>query len=297
VLAVFIAGLALPALHSSGHYSQLGNASSYSPERAALFAHFSNAAYCSSASLANWSCAPCLAADPAFRAKVFGNASTATQCFVGMAPGNDIVVAFRGTDCGDPHAPGNTCWQNWVTNLNFPKSTAYPKCDGCEVHSGFYQAWLSVKEAVVAEVKRLHEHRPSARIFVTGHSMGGSVGEHCAAELGASRESLGYPVDGVYTYGSPRVGNSQFARFYGEVTRVSWRVTHWRDLVPHLPPSDFGFQHTATEVFYVEDGSSYTICDSSGEDPKCSMEHDLYSVEDHYHYMQPPLTNEISLCP
>jgi len=77
---------------------------------------------------------------------------------------------------------------------------------------------------------------PAPQVFVTGHSLGAAVAVHCAAELGASSHSLGYPIDGVYTYGQPRVGNQAFADFYMVGTQVSWRVTHHRDPVPHLPP-------------------------------------------------------------
>lgn len=268
-------------------YSQQGSASTYLASRAILFAHFSNAAYCSASSIADWSCGPCKLADPDFQAKVFTSDKTGMQAFVGKAPHNDIVVSFR----------GSSNFENWVANLDFPKTKAYPKCDGCRVHEGFYNAWLSVMDGVVAEVTRLHTSNPSSRIFVTGHSLGGAVAAHCAAELGASRHSLGYPIDGVYTYGQPRVGNSHFASFYEEGTRVSWRVTHWKDVVPHLPPSALYFQHTSTEVHYVEDGSSYVVCDGSGEDPKCANQHLLYSVDDHHHYMIPPLANQIDTCP
>ena len=52
-----------------------------------------------------------------------------------------------------------------------------------------------------------------------------------AVELGASAHSLGLPIDAVYTYGQPRVGNDAFADFYMTGTRVSWRLTH------HVPSS------------------------------------------------------------
>ena len=260
----------------------------YRPDRATLFAHFSNVAYCSPSSIADWSCGPCRTADPAFKAKVFlSNRSGLMQAFVGKAPNNDIVVAFRGThDLLD-----------WIYNLNFPEVAEYPKCDGCKVHRGFYEAWQSVQDGVVSEVRRLHTASPEARIFVTGHSLGGAVAAHCAAELGASSHSIGYPISGVYTFGQPRVGNAAFAAFYGQGTHVSWRLTHWRDPVPHLPPMAFGFRHLATEVYYTQDNANFTVCDGSGEDPRCSDSHHFdVNVEDHHHYVQPPLRNEIDAC-
>jgi hypothetical protein len=248
---------------------------SYSPSRALLFAHFSNAAYCSAANISYWDCAPCRAADKDFVvSKVVSGGGM--QGFVGQAPGNDIVVSFRGSD--------NI--RNWIDNIDITKTDAYPKCDGCRVHTGFYKAWNSVKDDVVKEVQRLHEANSSANIFVTGHSLGAAVAALCAVELGASSQSLSFPIAGVYTYGEPRVGNDQFAKFYMTGTQVSWRVTHWRDIVPHLPPEAFGFHHTATEVWYTEDQKNYTVCDGSGEDPTCADQlFEAVSIDDHLQYM------------
>jgi hypothetical protein len=113
-------------------------------------------------------------------------------------------------------------------------------------------------------------------------ALGAAVAALCAVELGASSQSLGFPIAGVYTYGEPRVGNDQFAKFYMTGTQVSWRVTHWRDIVPHLPPEAFGFHHTATEVWYTEDQKNYTVCDGSGEDPTCADQlFEAVSIDDH----------------
>jgi predicted lipase len=69
-----------------------------------------------------------------------------------------------------------------------------------------------------------------------------------------------------YTFGSPRVGNNKFSQFFSTIIGNSFRVVHYRDIVPHLPPKDLGFHHISREVFYAEDNSSYTVCDSTGED-------------------------------
>ena len=41
---------------------------------------------------------------------------------------------------------------------------------------------------------------------------------------------------------------------------VSWRLTHWKDPVPHLPLEGMGFRHISTEVFYTQDSKNFTIC-------------------------------------
>lgn len=258
-------------------------ADKYEESRALAFLHFSSAAYCNEDVIADWSCASCKSADSTFSSKVITDKKTKTQVFVGRTRGEkteNIVVSFRGSS----NIP------NWISNLNFPKEKQYPKCNGCKVHRGFYKAWDSVRERVVAEVKRLHKEEPNAQIFLTGHSLGAALAVLCAAELGASARSLGFPIEGVYTFGEPRVGNKAFHDFYNLGTKVSWRVTHWKDPVPTLPPTILGFHHISNEIFYNKDSTKYTQCDGSGEDRSCSKP--LIAnlrIADHLKYLGMPL--------
>ena len=257
------------------------NATFFSPVRAKIFAYFSQAAYCSSSSLKAWNCTPCEQPEiTGFSvSRVVIGVKSQTQAFVG-SDADDIVVSFRGTDN----------LENWIKNLDFPKVTSYPKCPTCKVHAGFWSAWLELQTEILEEVEYLAKLKPKAKIFVTGHSLGGALAALCAAELGAAEHSLGLPIEGVYTYGQPRVGNTAFHDFYGLGEKVSWRITHWRDIVPHLPFESWGFQHTSTEVFYTENNAQWLICDSTGEDGNCSDQFDFFSVEDHRHYVNVSIT-------
>ena len=62
-------------------------------------------------------------------------------------------------------------------------------------------------------------------------------------------------------------------------------MVHNRDIVPHVPFEAMGFTHIANEVLYDEGMAKYTICDDTGEDPKCSDRFDPdYSFADHDSY-------------
>ena len=64
-----------------------------------------------------------------------------------------------------------------------------------------------------------------------------------------------------------------------------WRLTHYRDPVPHLAPLGlFDYRHTSTEVFYNEANTHYKVCDGSGEDPRCSDQILDVLLTDHWHY-------------
>jgi hypothetical protein len=73
----------------------------------------------------------------------------------------------------------------------------------------------------------------------------------------------------------------------------SYRVTHNADIVPHVPPEDFGYTHATEEVWYVEDQSTYTACSvKNGEDAKCSDSIALpTSISDHLNYVGIPISN------
>lgn len=40
----------------------------------------------------------------------------------------------------------------------------------------------------------------------------------------------------LFTAGSPRVGNADYATWAKQVLYENWRMTHYRDPVVHLPP-------------------------------------------------------------
>lgn len=76
--------------------------------------------------------------------------------------------------------------------------------------------------------------------MVTGHSLGGSLAILAAADLAKSHK-----IDQVYTFGQPRVGNAAFATYYQNLVPNTFRLIDYADIVPHVPPSAFGFQHNS----------------------------------------------------
>merc|ERR1712146_444070 len=136
---------------------------------------------------------------------------------------------------------------------------------------GLRRGLTALQKPVVAELARLRTQYPSATLFVTGHSLGAAVALIAAYSL---HFDLGFEVGGAYTYGSPRVGNQQLTSFIGGKSAPAgfptWRITHGRDPVPHLPPRWVGFEHVSTEVFLPFDNRSHVVCDGSGEDKNCS---------------------------
>lgn len=92
-------------------------------------------------------------------------------------------------------------------------------------------------------------------------------------------------VDNMINFGQPRVGDDDYAAFTDSIWKSQWRMTHNKDIIVHLPPSDwpFNFYHQSTEVYEDKNGN-YKIC-GPGEDPTCADSHTFYSLTDHLRYM------------
>jgi hypothetical protein len=134
------------------------------------------------------------------------------QCaIINSLPGNEkrfSVLVFRGTQ-------GTIA--NWLFNLITTLAT-WPS-GGC-VHNGFKLLILEVWEEIQQQLDAL-----PTPVYYTGHSLGGAL-----AVLAAS---LKKPV-GVYTFGSPRIGNGDFVASAKDID--IYRVVNPRDIVVGVPP-------------------------------------------------------------
>jgi predicted lipase len=179
-----------------------------------------------------------------------------------------IYVTFRGSES----------IQNWISNLD-AILTSYPLCNGCEVHKGFYTAEQAVFPAVLSQVNALTAKYPSYSVIVTGHSLGAALATLTAMDLLANK------VKNVrlFNYGSPRVGNTDFATYTSTVLVDRNRVTHHKDMVPHAPMHE-RFTHISGEFYEPDDTITLNTC-SGFEDPNCSYQWHITSIDDHLWYL------------
>lgn len=54
-----------------------------------------------------------------------------------------------------------------------------------------------------------------------------------------------------YTYGSPRVGDASLSTYITNQPGGNFRVTHYNDPVPRLPPQLLGYAHISPE-YYID---------------------------------------------
>ena len=141
-----------------------------------------------------------------------------------MQNASALVIAFRGTK--EP--------TDFLTDALF---ALLPISALESVHAGF---WLSI-ESAYTELRQHAEAAGSRRIWLTGHSLGGALATVLAYRL----QRDGIRVQGVYTYGSPRVGSSTFALSYGLLfaDRPTQRWVDVNDPVALVPTPAMGYAH------------------------------------------------------
>lgn len=251
--------------------------SEYNESTALYLAYVTSVSYCSQGNIQDWSCSPCALVAPLSPIHVVEDRGDNFQGLVGYsATHHAVIVAFR----------GSMDVVNWIDNMTFVKKKGYAKFPQVRVHEGFYWAYQSVEAQVLAATRTMLAQHPEAKLWITGHSLGGAVAALCAFEMQLLQD---IPVDVVYTFGEPRVGNLDFAKLLnGAISRV-YRVTHHRDIVPHLPPRWLGFVHSTQEIYYDEFSMNYAQCSrSDGEDPTCSNTCSPFmcnSIVDHLTYL------------
>lgn len=186
--------------------------------------------------------------------KLFDRAGT--QCFVA---GNDrlAVVAFRGTESG---ARSLKDIRQIVLDIEDDKRfLRTPFAPGGSIHRGFDGAVRAVWDdaggarGLKSHLTGLAENRA---VWFTGHSLG-AANATVAAILSARS---GMRVGGLYTYGSPRVGDAEFAErfrdlFPGGGGPEHHRFVNERDIVTRVPPEPFGYRHVGAAHHIASDGA------------------------------------------
>ncbi|KAJ7563420.1 hypothetical protein O6H91_03G109400 [Diphasiastrum complanatum] len=112
-------------------------------------------------------------------------------------------------------------------------------------------------DKLTAAIKRLLTSHKDAKIFITGHSLGGALATVFTAMLYIYKEdAIAERISAVYTFGQPRVGNEKFANYMeGKLNTPVYRyfrVVYSDDIVARIPFDDehFQFQHFGKCFYY-----------------------------------------------
>jgi triacylglycerol lipase len=155
-----------------------------------------------------------------------------TECYIAWDT-DFVIVAFRGTEPNE--------WEDVLTD---GKVRLVPWHAG-KVHRGFKEALEDIWTPLEAELKIV---APGRTVWFCGHSLGAAL-----ATLAADR----YPhTKGVCTFGCPRVGDHTFgAAFHATLKDRTVRYVNHHDVVTHVPPPLFGYEHVELRRFIAPDGT------------------------------------------
>jgi pimeloyl-ACP methyl ester carboxylesterase len=161
-----------------------------------------------------------------------------TQCYVAN---NDqfAIVAFRGSEIWKKE--GSFDLNKVIADLKADvdiRLADWPS--GGKVHRGFKEALEEVWFDLLPYIKKLDDK--GCKIWITGHSLGAALATLCANRYGK--------VQGVYSFGSPRVGNDVFKE---KLDVKIYRVVNNDDIVARVPPPG-AYVHVGELKFIDSDG-------------------------------------------
>ncbi|XP_051912743.1 uncharacterized protein LOC127595089 [Hippocampus zosterae] len=220
---------------------------SYSEDLARTVAQLGALAHCSPEVISAWSCPLCKKL-PLTNPQPFGLPDFNLSGYTGTM-GTRLFLLFRGTE------PESVI--NWIEDLTF-EMVAYPHCEGCRVHAGFFASFKALRGQYFDRVQQAVS--AGKEVVVGGRSMGAALAVFAVLDLART-----FPehVRVSYNMGCPRLGNQQFADWASKQLQI-YRLVHWNDIVPHLPPRTLNYRHISREVFYDEPMANFSLCNDSG---------------------------------
>jgi triacylglycerol lipase len=120
---------------------------------------------------------------------------------------------------------------------------------GGEIHAGFVKAADSVFLDIVCVLNEFCDKGQS--VWFTGHSLGGALATLTTARLIAN----GITVNGLYTFGQPRVGDEGFAYHFNSNFSPYFRIVNDGDVVSRVPTSQMGFSHAGDFYYLTAEGA------------------------------------------
>lgn len=122
---------------------------------------------------------------------------------------------------------------------------------------------LLAYDDITKQVALLLHDNPKAKLFITGHSLGGALATLYATMLNYTGETeIASKLSAVYTFGQPRIGDADFAEYASEhLAGKYFRVVYCNDLVPRVPFDNdlFAFKHFGNCEYFNSVYDGFTL--------------------------------------
>lgn len=172
------------------------------------------------------------------------------------------VLAFRGTHDA----------KDWMDDLRATPASFSWLFEGASdvghVHAGFghalSDAWEEINVALDAvapkppidsSLKDLAA-MPARTFWITGHSLGGALAVLSGAAFSFMPDDTVRPVNGIYTFGQPRVGAHPFCGNYDHILQSkTFRFVNKQDLVPRVPFRGWDYGDLGHMIHFDDSGT------------------------------------------
>ena len=128
----------------------------------------------------------------------------------------------------------------------------YNEKDNIQIHKGFWNKYTNLRlqlyNLIYSYSNKVNE------IICTGHSLGAALASICALDIYYTFQIKA----SLHTFGSPRVGNVDFADMMPNILNEHYRVTYMDDVVSHIPMG-FEYRHIYGNHIHFLDDEVYVI--------------------------------------
>ncbi|CAI4229361.1 unnamed protein product [Auanema sp. JU1783] len=258
-----------------------------------------------------------------FAVAISVKADNASECLSNVRPDINYVKQYNvecdgaGNSCGGIIAASDEAKALYVAykGSNFDKQILAEFIHGLAAQLGawekfeskdagvityFYGAFtkLFIDSGMYDDLMELKKKHPNYRVWLTGHSLGGSLASMTALYL-IKHGSFESSKVRLLTFGEPRTGNTAYAREVEKYVPFRYRVVHRNDAISNLPGSadpntplmtssmfdrqPLFYRHLVHYDNKMERGDKFKICELS-DDHGCRNLAMAADFQDHFTY-------------
>lgn len=178
--------------------------------------------------------------------RAFADVENPTELVFGFVAESkeQIIIAFRGYAA----YPADLLASYDILQVPYPFVS-----NGGKSSRGFTCIYQSTRNKLISELNKLSD---SKRLFITGHNYGGALATLAALDIAVNTK---FKNPYVYTYGSPRVGDPDFAFCFNKEVKNSVRIVNIHDSFPTFPAKKYPPPFTEKGLYYQHVNTKFPI--------------------------------------